>query len=105
MKKLAKGEMTVREMARLGGLARAAKCSPEELSRIGRLGVAAMKAKYTSAQRSALLRKGRKRRRPLTEKQHARLLKLLKSGQSQTEVARALNVSRPTVGFFVRCTE
>jgi len=97
MKKRGKGEMTVSEMGRLGGLARAAKCTPEQMSAIGRLGVAAMKAKYSPEERRELLSHRRTYRR-LTEKKIARIKKLFKSGWNQTRIAEALGSSRPTIG-------
>ena len=100
MKKRGKnmGDMTVREMAVMGGTARGAKCPPEELSRIGRLGIAAMLAKYSRDERVKLLLRGRRPRTPITEKKIARIKKLFKSGWNQTKIAEALDVSRPTVG-------
>jgi DNA invertase Pin-like site-specific DNA recombinase len=100
MKKRGKdqGDMTVREMAVLGGLARGAKCPPEELSRIGRLGIAAMLAKYSREERVNFLLHGGRLRTPLTKKKIARIKKLFKSGWTQTQIAEALDVSRPTVG-------
>jgi hypothetical protein len=44
--------MTVSEMARLGGLARAAKLSPEEQSRIGKKAVRAREAKRRAAKKA-----------------------------------------------------
>jgi len=93
-----KGDMTVREMAVLGGLARGAKCTPEELSRIGRLGIATMLAKYSREDRVNFLLRGGRPRPYLTEKKIARIKKLFKSGWTQTQIAEALNVSRPTIG-------
>jgi DNA invertase Pin-like site-specific DNA recombinase len=97
MNKLDKGDMTVREMAVLGGLARGAKCTPEQLSAIGRLGVAAMKAKYSPDERRQFLLRGGRPRPPMTEKKIARIKKLFKSGWNQTRIAETLDVSRPTV--------
>jgi DNA invertase Pin-like site-specific DNA recombinase len=97
MKKRDKGDMTVREMAVLGGLARGAKCTPEELRRIGRLGVAAMKAKYSPEERRQFLLRGRRPRLLVTEKEIARIKNLFKSGWNQTQIAETLEVSRPTV--------
>jgi len=42
---MSKKPLTVTELARMGGKARAAKLSPEELSRIGKKAVAAREAK------------------------------------------------------------
>lgn len=93
--------MTVREMGKLGGLARAAKCTPEELSAIGRRGHASMIAKYSAAQRRRFLRRHGRPRPRLTEKKIVRLKELFKSGWTQTQIAETLGVSRPTIRRYL----
>jgi DNA-binding NarL/FixJ family response regulator len=97
MKKPEKGDMTVREMAKLGGLARGAKCPPEELSAIGRLGFATLAAKYSLEERRKFILRGGRPSLQLTEKKIARIKKLFRSGWTQTRIAEALDVSRPTI--------
>jgi DNA invertase Pin-like site-specific DNA recombinase len=102
MKKRDKGDMTVREMGKLGGLARAAKCTPEELSAIGRRAYALGLGTYTHAELQHLLR-GRRRSPPGTiEKNIGEVRKLIKSGWTQGQIAEALGVSRPTLRRSLR---
>jgi hypothetical protein len=72
--------MTVAEMARMGGIARAKEHTKAEIRAWGRLG-------------------GRPRK--LDRKSRARLRKLLASGKSQAECATILGVSVRTVGRVV----
>jgi DNA-binding NarL/FixJ family response regulator len=101
MKKPGKTDMTVREMAKLGGLARGAKCTPEELSAIGRLGYATLAAKYSPEERRKFILRGGRPSLQVTEKKIARIKKLFKSGWTQTQIAEALDVSRPTVRRYL----
>jgi DNA invertase Pin-like site-specific DNA recombinase len=88
--------MTVSQLGKMGGLARAAKCSPEQLSAIGRHGYALGLGKYSSAELGKMLRTHRRRTR-LTEKQIARIKQLFKSGVPQARIAAAYGVARPTI--------
>jgi DNA invertase Pin-like site-specific DNA recombinase len=97
MKKLEKGEMTVSQLGKMGGLARAAKCTPEQLSAIGRHGYAMGLGKYSSAELGKMLRTHRRRHGRLTEKQIARIKQLFKSGVPQARIAEAFRVARPTI--------
>jgi hypothetical protein len=100
MKKLS--EMTSRELGRLGGKARAARRTPEELSAYGRLGRQALEAKYSYEERRQFLLKGGRPRPKLTDKKFARLKRLLKSGRRQAQIAKALGVSTWTVARYIR---
>jgi DNA-binding NarL/FixJ family response regulator len=102
MSKTDMGEMTVREMGRLGGLARAASCTPEELSRIGRLGRKGLEAKYSYEERCNFARSAGRPRYKMTDKKLERLKRLLKSGWRQARIAKALGVSQATVSGYVR---
>jgi len=102
MSKTKKGEMTVREMGRLGGKARAAKHTPEELSAWGRLGRQALDAKYTNEELCYFVRNAGRPRSKLTDKKLERLKRLLKSGWRQARIAKALGVSQATVSGYVR---
>jgi DNA-binding NarL/FixJ family response regulator len=97
MKKVKKGDMTVRDMGRLGGLARAAKCTPEQMSAIGRKGTAALLAKYTAEERLEFLHSSQRPHTPLTPKKILLIQKLFKAGWTQTQIAETLDISRPTV--------
>jgi DNA-binding NarL/FixJ family response regulator len=102
MSKTKKGEMTVREMGRLGGKARAAKCTPEELSAIGRLGRQALDAKYTHEELCHFQRNAGRPPYELTVKKLERLKRLLKSGWHLGQIAKALGVSTWIVSRHVR---
>ena len=102
MKKLGKGEMTVSEMGRLGGLARAAKCTPEQMSAIGRYGYEQGLAKYSAAERRELLSNHGRPRPRLTKKKLALMRKLFKAGVPQARIAENLGVGRPTIARHLR---
>jgi len=102
MSKPKKGEMTVREMGKLGGLARAAKCTPEELSAIGRLGRKGLEAKYSYEERCHFVRNAERPGSKLTDKRFERLKRLLKAGRRQAQIAEALGVSTWTVARYIR---
>jgi DNA invertase Pin-like site-specific DNA recombinase len=70
-------ELTVREMARMGGLARAKAHSKAELRAWGKQGG---------------------RPRVLDRKAEAKLVRMLREGSSQAECARVLGVSVRTIG-------
>jgi len=97
MKKYRKGEMTVTEMGRLGGLARAANCTPEQLSEIGRYGYQQGLAKYSPEEIREMLRNARHPPRRLNEKKIAQIKKLFKAGVAQSRIAETLSITRPTV--------
>jgi len=97
MKKLGKGDMTVSEMGKLGGLARAAKCTSEQLSAIGRHGYELGLAKYSSAELREMLRSRRRPRVKLDDKKIARIKQLFKSGVPQARLADVFGVARPTI--------
>jgi DNA invertase Pin-like site-specific DNA recombinase len=97
MKKLGKGEMTVSEMGKLGGLARAAKCTREQMSAIGRQGYQQGLAKYSPAERREMLSTHGRPGVRLSEKKIALLKKLFKSGMPQARIAETLGVGRPTI--------
>jgi DNA invertase Pin-like site-specific DNA recombinase len=97
MKNLGKGEMTVSEMGKLGGLAKAAKCTPEQLSAIGRYGYEHGLAKYSPAQRREMLRTHGRPSVRLSEKKISLIRKLFKSGVPQARIAETMGVGRPTI--------
>ena len=97
MRKLGKGQMTVSEMGKLGDLARAAKCTPAQLSAIGRYGYEHGLAKYSTAERGEMLRRHGKPRVRLNEKRIALIRKLFKAGVPQARIAETLGVGRPTI--------
>ena len=92
MKKLGKGEMTVSEMGKLGGLARAAKCTGEQLSAIGRYGYEHGLAKYSTAERRKMLRRALAGMvEPLTrQRQHCVGARQCAGGRSQFAAPRFL---------------
>jgi len=97
MKKYRKGEMTVTEMGRLGGLARAANCTPEQLSAIGRYGYEKGLAKYTPEELGEFQRNARRPARHLSAKKIAKIKELFKTGMAQSRIAETLTITRPTV--------
>jgi DNA-binding CsgD family transcriptional regulator len=74
-------ELTLREMASMGGRARSEKYSKRQLRAWAKLG-------------------GRKPK--LSEMQRARLFRWLKEGRTQEECARDFDISRRTVGRYLR---
>lgn len=102
MRKLGKGEMTVSEMGKLGGLARAAKCTREQLSAIGRYGYEHGLAKYSTAERREMLGTPGRPRVRLSEKKIALMRKLFKAGVPQAGIAETLGVGRPTIARHLR---
>lgn len=102
MKKPAKGDMTVSEMGRLGGLARAANCPPERLSEIGRYGYQMGLAKYSAAERHEMLSSHGRPRLRLSGKKIALIRKLFKSGTPQSRIAETIGVGRPTIARHLR---
>jgi DNA invertase Pin-like site-specific DNA recombinase len=73
-------ELTVREMASMGGRARSEKYSKRQIRAWAKLG-------------------GRKPK--LTEKEWGRLFAMLKAGKTQTECAREFGISTRTIGRAV----
>ena len=102
MKKPGKGQMTVSEMGKLGGLARAANCTPEQLSAIGRIGYEAALARYSPAERGEMLRAQRRPTLKMNEKRIARIKKLFKAGVPQARIAEMIGVGRPTIARHLR---
>jgi len=74
-----KGEMTVREMGRLGGKARAEKTTAPQRKRWARMGGKARAARHTPEELRALAANGGRRPWKLTPARERRILQLLES--------------------------
>jgi DNA-binding NarL/FixJ family response regulator len=95
-----KGEMTVREMGRLGGKARADKTTPRQRKRWAALGGKARAERHTPEELRAFAENAG-RRPKLSPGEERRVLALLAKGWTYHRVAAKFGVSLRTVGRIV----
>jgi len=97
-----KGEMTVREMGRLGGKARAEKTTASQRKRWGRMGGKARAALHTPEELRAFAANAGRRPWKLTPARERRILQLLERGWTHLRVAEKFGISLRTVVRIVR---
>jgi DNA-binding NarL/FixJ family response regulator len=98
----AKGEMTVREMGRLGGKARADKTTARQRRRWAGMGGKARAARYTPEELRAFAANAGRRPYKLTPTRERRILQRLGSGWTHPRLAEKFGISLRTVGRIVR---
>jgi hypothetical protein len=96
-----KGEMTVREMGRLGGRARAQRYDPKTLGKWARRGGKARAERHTAEELQAFARDAGRPPYKLVGKVLRRLRVMLAAGKSHAEISKRLGVSLRTIGRVV----
>jgi DNA-binding NarL/FixJ family response regulator len=95
-----KGEMTVREMGRLGGKARAKSTTVRQRKRWSGLGGKARAEKYTAEELRAFAENAG-RRPKLSPREEGRILTLLENGWTHPRIAEKFGISLRTLGRIV----
>lgn len=96
-----KGEMTVSEMGRLGGKARAESTTPRQRKRWAGMGGKARAEMYTAEELRAFAKNAGRRPWKLTPARERRILALVQSGWTHPRVAAKFGISLRTVGRII----